>query len=69
MVIWLRNREELDPSLGSQMTEISLNSENPSTVKAILPFSIEAKIMFLQSKYLQQLLKENSVIIDNRLVK
>lgn len=34
-----------------------------------MPFSIIAKTLFMNSKYLQQLLKENNAIIDNRLVK
>lgn len=51
------------------LAEIALNCSNPSLIKLIMPFSISAKTLFMNSKYLQQLLKENNAIIDNRLVK
>lgn len=34
-----------------------------------MPFSIKSKELFLSSKYLQQLLKDNNSIVDERLVK
>ena len=69
MIIWLRNRQQLQPELGQMLAEIALNCSNPSLIKLIMPFSISAKTLFMNSKYLQQLFKENNAIIDNRLVK
>jgi hypothetical protein len=46
-----------------------LSSSHPELIKQVLPFSLEAKKIFLNSKYLLDLLKENHAILDSRIVK
>jgi len=46
-----------------------LSSKDPFLIKLILPFSLEAKNIFLNSNYIQELLKININILDNRIVK